>query len=85
MNSIVDALAVFDTIRRPFASKVAEFSRLNGQYFSLDYGGLDFNNLRGESLKIALQRLSETVDKNWDWAWTTTMDEASKAVSLMLG
>jgi salicylate hydroxylase len=68
------ALSVYDHIRRPMALKVMEKSRLNGQYFSLHAGGLDFDRLAGRELDDKLQLLGDTFTKNWEWAWTTSAD-----------
>lgn len=56
------------------ALKVAERSRLNGQYFSLHVGSQGFDRLSGRDLADKLQRLGDTFTKNWEWAWTTSAD-----------
>ena len=58
-----------------------EKSRLNGRYFS--FHGLQLGGLGDEEMD-KLQRLGTAVAKNWEWAWTTSIDESIKAALCML-
>ena len=59
-----------------------EKSRLNGRYFS--FHGLELGSLGDEEEMVKLQRLGTAVAKNWEWAWTTSIDEPIKAALCML-
>lgn len=72
-QTLTRALAIFDEIRRPAALKIAEKSRLNGQYFTFKVDGLNFDRLRGQQQWDKLQLLGNTFTKNWEWAWTTSV------------
>jgi salicylate hydroxylase len=76
------ALHIYDTIRRPAALQVMEKSRLNGHYFT--FYGLDLDGLDPEKQLFRLQKLGNTVAKNWEWAWTTSIDESLDAALRML-
>jgi len=83
-DSIHRALNIYDEIRRPAALRVAEKSRLNGLYFTLNIDGIDFDRLSGDYLWSKLQQLSRTFTRNWEWAWTTTVDGSLKEAVRML-
>jgi salicylate hydroxylase len=84
LESAAFALRVYDNVRRPFASKVAEESRLCGQHYTLKFGDVDFDKLEGDSLTQKLLDLGETVSKRWQWSWTTTLDsDVQTAISML--
>ncbi|KXN84136.1 Salicylate hydroxylase [Leucoagaricus sp. SymC.cos] len=84
MASIQRALKVFDVVRRPRAQEVQERSRLNENYFSLNYRDVDFSSLRDEKLYARLVELMETVKQNWAWTWSTSpRDIYEEATALM--
>jgi len=68
------ALRIFDEIRRPAATGVAEASRMNGRYFSFEVDGVDFDRYTGPQLWDKLQKLHGCLVKNWEWTWTTSVD-----------
>ncbi|KAF7300219.1 hypothetical protein MKEN_01345700 [Mycena kentingensis (nom. inval.)] len=74
-ENVHNALRAFDEARRPLAHRIADGCRENGRYFSLAVDGVDFGNGRQtpETWKN-LQQLHALVVKNWEWAWTTSID-----------
>ncbi|CAK5267917.1 unnamed protein product [Mycena citricolor] len=70
------SLRIYDEIRRPAAQHIASASRLNGRYFSFEEDPMD--GLEGQQLWDRLQHLYQRVVKNWEWAWTTTIDDQVK-------
>ncbi|KAF9269723.1 salicylate hydroxylase [Marasmius fiardii PR-910] len=70
------ALRIYDEIRRPMAHRVMEKTRMNGRYYSLEFDGLDIEKLPPDQQWEFLQRLGKKFVKNWEWAWTTTVDDA---------
>ena len=81
-HSLSRALYIYDAIRRPAALRVMEKSRFNGQYFS--FHKLELNSLDDEGQMAKLQQLGVAVAKNWEWAWTTSIDEPIEAAIRML-
>ncbi|KAJ7698138.1 hypothetical protein B0H17DRAFT_1051225 [Mycena rosella] len=73
-ETIPRALRIFDEIRRPAAAGVMEACRLNGRYFSFELDGVDLDHYAGPQLWDKLQKLHGAVVKNWEWAWTTSVD-----------
>ena len=63
-DRIPRALAVYDTLRRPFSSDVALRAKMNGQMSAWQTGG------------IPLEKLGETMTKSWEWAWLSDLDGA---------
>jgi salicylate hydroxylase len=84
LESAAFALQVYDNIRRPFASKVAEESRLCGQYYTLKFGDVNFDQLEGDCLEQTLLDLGETVSQRWRWSWTTALDDDVQTAISML-
>jgi salicylate hydroxylase len=80
LNTISRALTIYDTVRQPFANKVAEQSRLNGQYFT--FYGHDHDS--GDASREKLQSLAGAFTRCWEWSWTTTVDGALKDALKML-
>ncbi|KAL0565839.1 hypothetical protein V5O48_016176 [Marasmius crinis-equi] len=70
------ALRIYDEIRRPLAQGVMERTRMNGRYYSLELDGLDVDELPPQQQREFLQRMGKKFVKNWEWAWTTTADDA---------
>ncbi|KAJ7115024.1 hypothetical protein C8R44DRAFT_676103 [Mycena epipterygia] len=80
------ALRAYDAIRRPAADVVAEGSRMNGRYFSLDLdSGVDFDRYEGPQLVEQLLKVHGAVVKNWEWAWTTSVDDSIQEALRVLG
>jgi hypothetical protein len=84
LESASFALQIYDRVRRPFANKVAEFSRLSGQYYTLKFEGVDFDDITGQELQDQLRNLGEALAEVWKWSWTTTLDEAAESAIRML-
>ncbi|KAF8075333.1 hypothetical protein FPV67DRAFT_1728536 [Lyophyllum atratum] len=66
------ALGAFDQVRRPKALEIAARSRRNGQLFTFHGQGLE--GLPEDALLSKLRALSEEFTRNWEWAWTTSID-----------
>ncbi|KAL1752869.1 hypothetical protein FB107DRAFT_292847 [Schizophyllum commune] len=73
-DTIPEALHVYDAARRPVAQDVQERSRVNGHLLALNYRGLDFDALQGEAQRAALIELGEQMQRDWEWAWSTSTD-----------
>lgn len=66
---------VYDSLRRPFAQRVARYSRDNAHFFSLDWEGLD-GVMSPADVKKKLGDLGRIVTERWDWAWRTNVAES---------
>ncbi|KAL1671489.1 hypothetical protein EV122DRAFT_295461 [Schizophyllum commune] len=73
-DTIPQALRVYDAARRPVAQDVQERSRVNGHLLALNYRGIDFDALQGEAQRAALIELGEQMQRDWEWAWSTSTD-----------
>ncbi|KAL1666581.1 hypothetical protein GGF50DRAFT_50279 [Schizophyllum commune] len=73
-DTIPEALRVYDAARRPVAQDVQERSRVNGHLLALNYRGIDFDALQGEAQRAALIELGEQMQRDWEWAWSTSTD-----------
>ncbi|KAI4519153.1 hypothetical protein K525DRAFT_249758 [Schizophyllum commune Loenen D] len=73
-DTIPEALRVYDAARRPVAQDVQERSRVNGHLLALNYRGIDFDALQGEAQRAALIELGEPMQRDWEWAWSTSTD-----------
>jgi len=62
LDNVSRALSVYDAVRRPVATDVAERSLINGRLFGLQLPGvpLDEDPLR-------LPELGEAIRDNWKW------------------
>ena len=84
LDSAAFALQVYDNIRRPFATKVAHESRLCGQYYTLKFDDVDFEQLSQPALQQRLSDLGESILQSWQWSWTTTLEsDVQRAISLL--
>lgn len=73
------ALLAYEAVRLPFGNEVHRRSRLNGRMF-------DFvDEPDSDSLTLAdLQALAERVERNWEWAWTTDVeDDKRRALAIL--
>ncbi|KAL1713889.1 hypothetical protein EV715DRAFT_276969 [Schizophyllum commune] len=73
-DTIPEALRLYDAARRPVAQDVQERSRVNGHLLALNYRGIDFDALQGEAQRAALIELGEQMQRDWEWAWSTSTD-----------
>ncbi|KAL1725012.1 hypothetical protein EV714DRAFT_288165 [Schizophyllum commune] len=73
-DTIPKALRVYDAARRPVAQDVQERSRVNGHLLALNHRGIDFDALQGEAQRAALIELGEQMQRDWEWAWSTSTD-----------
>lgn len=82
LDTIPRALQVYNAVRRPYANQVAERSRVNGHYFTMQYNGVDFDRISGDEQWDQLQGLGDAITRNWEWAWSTTLD-VTEAVRML--
>ncbi|TFK99482.1 hypothetical protein BDV98DRAFT_169300 [Pterulicium gracile] len=95
---LVEALSVYDRVRRPKAQMVAEKSRQNGMWFTLrETDGRELNLGRksskspvvngaasgGDEAQI-LADVMERACRGWEWAWRTEEENVGKDVRLAL-
>jgi salicylate hydroxylase len=66
------------------ALQVVEKSRATGQYLEFHGKAFHFDNIDNEKQLFKLKQLGAAVDKNWEWAWTTSVDESIEAARCML-
>ncbi|KAF8202568.1 hypothetical protein BJ912DRAFT_872417 [Pholiota molesta] len=71
--TIARALSIYDHIRSPFALKIQERSRLNGQYFTLSSPEIDFDMVPEHEMLAKLKILGKVFTKNWEWAWMSSL------------
>lgn len=83
-ESLSRALHIYDAIRRPMALQVVEKSRAQGHYLEFHETALDFNGMDNEEQLFKLNKVGAILDKNWEWAWTTSVDESIEAALRML-
>ena len=96
LKSVSRALSIYDTIRRPIATEVAERSLINGRLFGLQLPGVPLDNDPQR-----LPELGDAIRDNWKWsmwlvlsyvamahgiwaAWSTTLDGDVKDAVRML-
>lgn len=82
-GNIERALQVYDSVRRPLALHVQERSRLNGRYFTFA-DDIDWERLSESQLWEKLQQLGNRFTRNWEWAWTTSIDGSVQEALSML-
>lgn len=85
IDTLPQALQIYDAVRRPFVQKAAEGSKENALLYTLNYPSLKFDQPERHDEK-RLQKLSEVchrVRRNWEWVWNTTLDgDVERAVSM---
>ncbi|KAJ8082777.1 hypothetical protein PM082_008633 [Marasmius tenuissimus] len=74
-ENVQRALRIYDEIRRPMAQRVMEKTRMNGRLYSMELDGLDIDDMPPAQQWEFLQRMGKKFVKNWEWAWTTTIDD----------
>ncbi|KAK7686301.1 hypothetical protein QCA50_010525 [Cerrena zonata] len=87
IDSLSRALEIYDVIRRPYSQRAVELSRDNALLFSLNYPGLAFSTPEedmADNKNNQLQELHDRAYNNWDWCWTTTIDEDLQRAITML-
>ncbi|KAG2078265.1 salicylate hydroxylase [Suillus decipiens] len=71
LEMVPRALAIYDKLRRPFSSEVAQRSMRTGQLCTF----------QGD---VPLNKLGDAITKSWEWAWLTDLDDAlEEAVRLV--
>ncbi|KAI5824982.1 FAD/NAD(P)-binding domain-containing protein [Schizophyllum commune Tattone D] len=65
-------LRVYDAVRRPFDIDAQELARVDGHLMVLNYKGMPgFKDLYEE---MAIARCGETIQRDWEWLWTTSAE-----------
>ncbi|KAF8624142.1 hypothetical protein AX17_007205 [Amanita inopinata Kibby_2008] len=84
-ETLEHALQVYDQVRRPFALEVQRKSRLAGRYFTFhpEVTNLDMDEGEEQS-RDKLLDLAEKFTKNWEWAWTTHIEDSLEDALRML-
>ncbi|GLB39496.1 putative FAD binding domain containing protein [Lyophyllum shimeji] len=79
LDTVSDALSIYDQIRRPVAMEVARRSLVNGRLFGLQLPGFPLDNEPER-----LPELGDAIKENWKWTWSTTLDaDVKKAVGML--
>ncbi|KAL7280677.1 hypothetical protein ACG7TL_005616 [Trametes sanguinea] len=87
LTTLDRALRAYDTVRRPFAQHVQNVSREAGLLYTLNQPGLTFDRpAHPEAPADAkkLEEISSRIRRNWEWAWTTTIDSDLQRALRML-
>ncbi|KAI5892513.1 FAD/NAD(P)-binding domain-containing protein [Schizophyllum commune H4-8] len=70
-ETLPTALRVYDTVRRPFDIRAQELARVDGHMMVLDYKGTDIEDV---DERTALSRCGATIQRDWEWLWTTSAE-----------
>ncbi|TFK34050.1 hypothetical protein BDQ12DRAFT_700563 [Crucibulum laeve] len=79
LENINQALSIYDNIRRPVATEVAERSLVNGRLFGLQLPGVD-----ADKDTERLPEIGDAIKENWKWTWSTTLDASIRDAVQML-
>ena len=80
-SSTRQALAA--AVTREFTKFVMEASRKNGRLFELGEEYAHF--LTPDEVSPPIKKFGEAILENWDWAWTTDVDNDKKVAIEMMG
>ncbi|KAL4249900.1 FAD/NAD(P)-binding domain superfamily protein [Abortiporus biennis] len=86
ISTLPKILEIYDTIRRPFAQQAMNRSRENAMLYTLTFPGLTFDRPEDydDTQKRRLSEVCYRIRKNWEWVWTTTIDEdIDRAVDML--
>lgn len=93
-ETLQDALKIYETVRLPHGNEVQRLSRLNGklaEFADPRFSGLDIGNDTYEKGKPSeddekkLKDLGDEIVKNWEWTWTTDIeDDTKRAIDLFV-
>ncbi|KAF8884164.1 salicylate 1-monooxygenase [Infundibulicybe gibba] len=80
------AISVYDAIRRPFSTDIAQRSSQNGRFFTFNYEDADINlqTCGPEENMHKLRALGDAIYDNWKWTWSTSLDEMMQEGADML-
>ncbi|KIK64011.1 hypothetical protein GYMLUDRAFT_71464 [Collybiopsis luxurians FD-317 M1] len=83
LDTLPRALRVYDSFRRPWTQQMSDKANANGRYFTLQY---DFDFAKGETAAIIdkLQEMFGLIQDEWEWCWTTTVEDSLKEALLRL-
>ncbi|KAJ7595705.1 hypothetical protein C8J56DRAFT_387258 [Mycena floridula] len=77
INTVSQALRIYDEIRRPFSTDIARRSFEIGRYVSLNHDGYDFDTVTDESeLESTLREMGDIMIRESSWAWSSTVEES---------
>ncbi|KAJ4474008.1 hypothetical protein C8J55DRAFT_562652 [Lentinula edodes] len=79
LNTVQQALKVYDKFRRPWTQAASAKAMANGRYFTLHYDGFDFVHADAAAVVQKLHELSDIMIDEWKWCWTTTVEDSLKA------
>ncbi|KAJ3898483.1 hypothetical protein F5879DRAFT_611971 [Lentinula edodes] len=79
LNTVQQALKVYDKFRRPWTQDASAKAMANGRYFTLHYDGFDFVHADAAAVVQKLHELSDVMIDEWKWCWTTTVEDSLKA------
>ncbi|KAF8823291.1 hypothetical protein HHX47_DHR10000282 [Lentinula edodes] len=79
LNTVQQALKVYDKFRRPWTQDASAKAMANGRYFTLHYDGFDFVHADATAVVQKLHELSDVMIDEWKWCWTTTVEDSLKA------
>lgn len=76
------ALRVYEQVRLPHANGVMQRSRENGLMY--EFNDPRFAALAESEDPAALQAVATQIERNWEWAWTTSVeDDVRHAVEML--
>ncbi|KAJ3725042.1 hypothetical protein DFJ43DRAFT_585119 [Lentinula guzmanii] len=79
LNTLPQALKVYDKFRRPWTQEASAKAMANGRYFTLHHDGFDFSHADAAAVVQKLHELTDLMIDEWKWCWTTTVEESLKA------
>ncbi|EGO01403.1 hypothetical protein SERLA73DRAFT_50608, partial [Serpula lacrymans var. lacrymans S7.3] len=82
IESVCYALAVYNEIRLPFTKDIAHRSYEQGKLSV--FQGIEFDGCNLDDVRARLALLGDRLNKNWDWAWLTTIDDSLQKAILLL-
>ncbi|KAF8066983.1 hypothetical protein FPV67DRAFT_1417597 [Lyophyllum atratum] len=84
LNTLPDVLRIYDALRRPFALDIARRSFQNGRYLSMNHEDFVLDGCDTTEQETRLKEMGEVLVENWQWAWTTTLDDTIREGIRML-
>jgi salicylate hydroxylase len=82
--TIPRALRAYNIVRQPFANDIARRNRQTGYQFMFLGDNFDWDNCADDVLKNRLRHLADVIMTNWDWAWSTTIDQSVEEALQMI-
>lgn len=83
-STIPDITKVYDAVRRPAANRVMELSRIAGRLCGINTPGYE-DVTEGAIVEAErLQKLVNTISKNWEWSWNESAEDDKRRALEML-